>query len=270
MICSANILVVIVTVSRKNFHMLDMVRPELYSVMHKLSSKYHMSKSQIEGSIIAIANILFWREWRPYAPREEHDLNTLPSMKNLVHTEPYFKAMALSLIVEEMMSEDTITSIAYSNDGSSMSGLGSNAVQSLTLSGVQKCLPSFGIFTESCESLKDLEICTLKILSASCCHEYSEKEMLQHIKFVMTDSTSHNLNVINQVAEELEAESVPSTLLCNVHPLMMFQGKIKGLCQQIHDSLGNQKINECFLVDIEFKNQSFIIKSLNCLLYFIN
>ena len=38
------------------------VRPELYSVMHKLSSKYHMSKSQIEGSIITIANTLFGRE----------------------------------------------------------------------------------------------------------------------------------------------------------------------------------------------------------------
>ena len=69
------------------------VRPELYSVMHKLSSKYHMSKSQIEGCIIAIANTLFGREWRPYTPREGHDLNTLPSMKNLVHTEPSFEAM---------------------------------------------------------------------------------------------------------------------------------------------------------------------------------
>ena len=38
------------------------VRPELHSVMHKLSSKYHMSKSQIEGSIITIANTLFGRE----------------------------------------------------------------------------------------------------------------------------------------------------------------------------------------------------------------
>ena len=118
------------------------VRPELYSVMHKLSSKYHMSKSQIEGSIIAIANTLFGREWEPYTPREEHDLNTLPS--------------------------------------------------------------------------------------------------------------------------------VPSRLLCNAHPRMMFQGKIKELCQQIHDSLRNRKINECFLGDIGFKKQAFIIKSLNCLLSFIN
>ena len=104
-----------------------------------------------------------------------------------------------------------IASITYSNDGSSVSGVGSFVAQSLTLSGVERCLPTFGIFTESHESLKDLEICTLKILSASCCHEYPEKEILQHIKFVMTDSTSHNQNVINQVVEELGAESVPST-----------------------------------------------------------
>ena len=56
-----------------------------------------------------------------------------------------------------------IASITYSNDGSSVSGVGSFVAQSLTLSGVERCLPTFGIFTESHESLKDLEICTLKI-----------------------------------------------------------------------------------------------------------
>ena len=180
-----------------------------------------MSTSEKDGSIITIANTLFGREWRPYTPREERDLNTLPSMKNLVHTEPYFETMALSSIVEKMMSENTIASISYSNDGSSLSGVGSCVAQSLTLNGVQRCQSTFGTFTESHESLKDLEICTLKILSTSCCHEYSEKEILQHIKFFMTDSASHNLNMINQVIEELGAESVPSTLLCNVHPLMI-------------------------------------------------
>ena len=142
------------------------MRPELYSVMHKPFSKYHLSKSQIEGSVITIANTLFGREGRLYTPREECDLNTLPKMKNLVHTEPYFEAMALSSIVKEMMSENTIASITYSNNGSSMSVVGSYVVQSLALNSVQRCPPTFGIFTESCESLKDLEICTLKILSA--------------------------------------------------------------------------------------------------------
>ena len=36
------------------------------SVRPELSTKYHMSKSQIEGSIITIAKTLFGREWRPY------------------------------------------------------------------------------------------------------------------------------------------------------------------------------------------------------------
>ena len=51
---------------------------------------------------------------------------------------------------------------------------------------------------------------------------------------------------------------------------MMFQGKIKQLCQEIHDTLGHKKINDCFLVDVEFKNESFVIKSLKCLSNFIN
>ena len=51
---------------------------------------------------------------------------------------------------------------------------------------------------------------------------------------------------------------------------MMFQGKIKELCQEIHDSLGKRKISECFLVDVEFRNESFVVKSLKCLSNFIN
>ena len=72
--------------------------------------------------------------------------------------------------------------------------------------------------TESRETLKKLEINTLKILSAA-------SDILEKILFVMTDSTSHNLNVIEMVCEELEVESVPKTLLCNAHPLMLFQHK---------------------------------------------
>ena len=46
--------------------------------------------------------------------------------------------------------------------------------------------------------------------------------------------------------------------------------KIKELCQDIHNSLGNKKITDCFLVDIEYKNESFVIKSIKCLSNFIN
>ena len=190
------------------------VRPEIYSVMNKLSSVYHMPKTQIEGSVITVANLLFGREWKPYSEHETPDLNTLPSMNNLQQVEPYFEAMALNAIVEEMMSEGSDVCIIYSNDGSSMSGVGSYVVQSLTVNGEQHSLPTLGVFTESRETLKELEITTLKILSAACGHRYSEQQILEKISFVMTDSTSHNLGVVEIVCEELGVEKIPGTLLC--------------------------------------------------------
>ena len=68
-------------------------------------------------------------------------------------------------------------------------------------------------------------------------------------KLDLDHSTAHNLKVIGQVAEErnvdhstvdnwtvrgevgeeLYVDHIPKTLLCNAHPLMMFQGKIKRL-----------------------------------------
>ena len=45
-----------------------------------------MSKRHIEGSILAVANILFERDWKPYKVKGAVDSKTLPSMKNILHT----------------------------------------------------------------------------------------------------------------------------------------------------------------------------------------
>ena len=50
----------------------------------------------------------------------------------------------------------------------------------------------------------------------------------------------------------------------------MFQAKMKEIYHDIHNSLGNKKVPECFLVDIDFKDKSFIIVSLKWLSNFIN
>ena len=234
------------------------VRESIYLVMNRLSSELHMSKHQIEQSLIIIVHHLFGLEWKAYQKHETPDFDTLPRMDNLRQTEVLFEAMALNAIVKDMMKDESTSSITYSNDGSSRSGVGSYVVQSLTINGEQRALPSFGVFTESRETLKDLEIATLKMLAIASFHEFSEQDILRKISFIMTDSTSHNLEVIESVCEELEVEEIPRTLLCNVHPLMLFQGKIKQLCQEIHDSLGKKKISECFLVDVEFRNESFL------------
>ena len=246
------------------------IREDVYIVMNKLSSQLHMSRYQVENAIAITVNHLFGLDWKTYNKDIIPDLDTLPCMDNLRQIEPCFEAMALNKIVKEMMHNDSTTVITYSNDGSSRSGVGSFIVQSLRINGKQRALPSFGIFTESRESLAALEVATYKLLSAASFHDYSEQDIFSKVKFCIHDSTSHNLEVTEAVCQELGVEEVPRTLLCNVHPLMMFQGKIKELCQEIHDSLGNKKIHECFLVDVEFKNESFVLKSLKCLSNFIN
>ena len=89
------------------------------------------------------------------------------------------------------------------------------------------------------------------------------------IDFVMTDSTSHNLGIIEMVWEEVESEYVPSSLVCNIHPLMMMQRKVK-LFQVIHYKIGNNEIHKYFYVDVDFKSQSLPSKAIRCLTSFIS
>lgn len=245
------------------------VRREYYVLVQKLTSQLHMSQTQAEGAIVATANDLFGRQWKTFEKNKPIDKNTLPASSNVKRIEPYVEAMILSSITEQIMCSSEST-IVYSNDGSALSRVGNFVVQSISIDGKQRALPTMGIFTESRESLADLEKTTLQILSAATGQRYSDKEILEKIQFIMTDSTAHNIGVIQKVCEDLESENVPKSLVCNIHPLMMFQRKVKKVFQIIHDAIGSAKIKECFLVDIEFHNESFIVKAITCLSSFIN
>ena len=50
----------------------------------------------------------------------------------------------------------------------------------------------------------------------------------------------------------------------------MLQRKAEKVFQDIHDGLGHAKIKDCFLINVDFQNQPFIIKALKCLSSFIN
>ena len=75
-----------------------------------------------------------------------------------------------------------------------------------------------------------------------------------------------NLNVVEKVCEDLDVENVPAQLLCNVHPLKLFQRKTKEMCQQIHDELGKQKL---WLFHGRYW-LSVVVKAIKCLTNFIN
>ena len=247
------------------------VKKEYYVLLQKLMSQLHMSQAQAEGAIVATANDLFGREWKTFENNKPIDKNTLPASSNTKRLEPYIEAMVLSSITDQIMCSNDST-IVYSNDGSALSGVGNFVVQSISIDGKQRALPTMGIFTESRQSLADLQKTTLKILSASTGNKYTEKEILEKIQFIMTDSTAHNIGVIQKVCEDLEIDSnlAPKSLVCNIHPLMMFQRQVKKVFSIIHDAFGNAKIKECFLVEVEFQNESFIVKAITCLSSFIN
>ena len=158
--------------------------------------------------------------------------------------------MALALIVDEMMEEDASTTVVWSNDGSEMSGVRKCVVQSLIINGVKRDLPTFGIFIETRKSLSEQIKDIAKILSIASSKKYSEKDILQKVSFLMTDSSARNLQVIEKAYEDYEIEDVPATILCNIHPLMVLPEKIKSSCQMVHDTLGNDKISSCFMVDV--------------------
>ena len=126
------------------------------------------------------------------------------------------------------------------------------------------------IFTKSRESLAELEKSKMKMLSAATDYTYSAKELVEKVNFVITDNTAHNLEVFDSVCEDLGAEHSPTSVTYNMHVLMMFRRKAEKVFQDIHDILGHTKIKDCFLVNIDFKNQLFLVKALKCLSSFIN
>ena len=106
---------------------------------------------------------MFNRNWKRYNKNNPTDPDTLSEKANMRRVETYMEAMALSSIVEEIMAGDKMT-ITYSNDGSAIHRVGKYIVQSFTINKVQRVLPTFSIFSESRESLKQLQIMTLKML----------------------------------------------------------------------------------------------------------
>ena len=63
-------------------------------------------------------------------------------------------------------------------------------------------MPTLGIFAETKKSLAELVQATLEILSPATGCMYTESQTTAKIDFVMTDSTSRSLGVIEMICEE--------------------------------------------------------------------
>ena len=67
---------------------------------------------------------------------------------------------------------------------------------------------------------------------------------------------------MEEVCKQLEVKTVPDSLVCCIHLLMMFQRKIKSLWQEIHDAFGTNVIKDCFITGVGFRNENLFTKLL--------
>ena len=141
-----------------------------------------------------------------------------------------------------------------------MNEIGNYVVPSFTVNGVHRSLPTLGVFSVSKETLKDLLKSSISpdILFTAINCNYKPNKIFKRILFVMFDSTAHNSSMVEEVCKDLNVE-VSGSLLCNVHPLMMFDWKIKELCQKLHDCVRGENLGDCFLVMLTFEENLFLL-----------
>ena len=80
----------------------------------------------------------------------------------------------------------------------------------------------------------------------------------------MTDGTSHNLEVDGKVADHLGSEHVPSHLLCQVHPALMFCRKLQSLWGEVDMAIGPEKIFAGFAVSLSDQQVSVTEQWMDC------
>ena len=87
-----------------------------------LKSEYHLLERQAQGAICTVANNLLGRKnfgkWKQFEKGTKSDNNTLPAPTNSNRTEPYFEALVLAGIANEIMSSERSV-VIYLKDGSS-------------------------------------------------------------------------------------------------------------------------------------------------------
>ena len=240
------------------------VRPEYYTALDRCISELHMSKEQAIGSTIIIAKELFNVIWKRFDDDEEQvDLDTVPDRKRIREVGKAREALALHCLVDKMMESDEKTTITYHDDGSKKQGAGSFSVQGATIDGKFYPFPTLCLASETRENLAQMKLTILAILSTV--SGVSSEEIWKCIDFTMTDSTIHNMQVDDKVAEALGTDHVPSHLLCQVHPACMFTRQLQKLCKQVDTTIGPSKIFSVFAVSLSDVQESVVEQWMDCL-----
>lgn len=97
-----------------------------------------------------------------------------------------------------------------------------------------RSLPTLPIASETRQNLAALKIAVLDLAAAS---GVPSKDLFEKIDFMITNQTSHNLEVEEIVSERLETDHMPAHLFCSVHPTLMFNRIITKLWSEIEKTV---------------------------------
>lgn len=241
------------------------IKPEFYRCVDKLMSVYHCSHNQAVAGIVETANILFGRKWK-YHNEDDNviDLDTVPHNSQIRQAGKAILALALSEIVELMMSSSDVV-ITYHDDGSKKKGCGSFSVQGITIDGKYRAFPTLPISSETRENLTQLRVTVLNILSIVSDGKYTAKDIQEKVTFKLTDGVSHNFGIEEMVALELGTDHIPDHLLCHTHPVLMFNRELINLFAAIEQGIGSEKIFSKFLVTATTQHNSITEQFIHCI-----
>ena len=244
-------------------HTMRKVRPEFYTAVDRMCSELHTSREQAVGSVMIVAKEMFNIKWKGFNEDDKIiDLDTVPDMRNLRDQGKAREAMALAAIVEKIMDSEDKAVITYHDDGSKKQGAGSFSVQGITINGKFYLFPTLSLASETRENLASLKLVILSLLSAV--SNVPSDILWNRITFTMTDSTIHNMEVDDMVAEALDTEHVPVHLLCQAHPASMFTREMQKVFKEVDQVLGPDKIFSTFAVTISEVQESVMEQWIDC------
>ena len=250
------------------------VRPEVYRVMDTLVAKYHCSVEQATAGVVVVGRDLFNLPWKLHNEEDCLDLDTAPHRQSQRLASKAIEAHTLSKIAQKIAEAPSNATVTLHDDGSRAQGCGGYSVSGVTLPGKELGtteyypFPTLPIARETRENLADLKLTLLSILAT--CGDVTRQNLWTKVDFVMTDSVSHNKGVEELVAKALELDHMPSHLLCNVHPSLMFVREMMKLCVKIDTTLTPDKIYAGFAITITDQQISVFQNCVDCTLRLVS
>ena len=220
--------------------------------------------------MVEVGRGLFSLPWKYHDEGDTITLDTAPHRQSQRLASKAIEAHTLSKIALKIAEAPSNATVTLCDDGSQAQGCGGYSVSGVTLPGEDPGtttyypFPTLPIARETTENLADLKLTIIFILAT--CGEVSSQSLWSKVDFVMTDSVSHNRGVEEIMSKALEVDHLPSHLLCNVHPSLMFVRETLKLCVEVDSTLTPEKIYARFAITVTDQQISVFQNCVDCTL----